>query len=382
MKCKSLRISHEEMLHAKVQNELDSKSTLVTFFANMEAPDENLTSAIKQCFPESVVIGCSSAGHFIDDEITDDDFVVGIMRFDSTRIEHFSSRLEASEHSFKTGEDIARHLMAPDLKAIFILSEGLLVNGSELVNGINKITNESVVVTGGLAGDGSRFEETWIFDDGKVESGAVVAVGFYGDDFMVAHGSAGGWDKFGVARKVTRSSDNILYELDGKPALTLYKEYLGERASGLPATGLLFPLALTIKRDEFEEQVVRTILSVDEENNSLTFAGDVPEGATAQLMRSNFDRIIDGASKSATQIRQFDDFEHVDDGMILAISCVGRRLVLGERTEDELEVIHEQMPDSCHQIGFYSYGELSPNQSGRCSLHNQTMTLTFLSEKS
>ena len=233
-----------------------------------------------------------------------------------------------------------------------------------------------------MLGESSRFEETWIFDDGKVESGAVVAVGFYGDDFMVAHGSAGGWDKFGVARKVTRSSDNILYELDGKPALTLYKEYLGERASGLPATGLLFPLALTIKRDEFEEQVVRTILSVDEENNSLTFAGDVPEGATAQLMRSNFDRIIDGASKSATQIRQFDDFEHVDDGMILAISCVGRRLVLGERTEDELEVIHEQMPDSCHQIGFYSYGELSPNQSGRCSLHNQTMTLTFLSEKS
>lgn len=380
MKSKSFKLTPDELLQNAERHPDDSNTTLVTFFANCEPPDAAKITAIKSRFPDSIVIGCSSAGHFLDDELSDDDYVFGVMRFDSTQIKHISQTLEATDCSFEAGQDLARKLEGSALKSIFLLSEGLIVNGSELVRGINSIVDDKVVVTGGLAGDGSRFEKTWIFDDGEVESGAIVAVGLYGDKFQVAHGSAGGWDKFGVARKVTKSASNVLFELDGKPALKLYKEYLGERASGLPATGLLFPLALTIKHDGFEELVVRTILAVDEEQDSLTFAGDIPEGANAQLMRANFDRIVDGASKSAGQISQIHDLDGVDNGMIIAISCVGRRLVLGEHTEDELEVIREQMPKTCEQVGFYSYGELSPNLSGRCSLHNQTMTLTLFCE--
>ena len=69
----------------------------------------------------------------------------------------------------------------------------------------------------------------------------------------------------------------MLYELDGRPALALYKEYLGDRASGLPATALLFPLAVRSDRSA-TRRTVRTILGIDEEQQSMTFAGDVPEG--------------------------------------------------------------------------------------------------------
>ena len=72
----------------------------------------------------------------------------------------------------------------------------------------------------------------------------MVAVGLYGEHVKLGHGSKGGWDTFGPERIVTKSDGNVLYELDDKPALALYKEYLGDRAAGLPGSALLFPLAL------------------------------------------------------------------------------------------------------------------------------------------
>jgi hypothetical protein len=158
----------------------------------------------------------------------------------------------------------------------------------------------------------------------------------------------------------------------------LYKRYLGDRASGLPATALLFPLALRSGSSD-PKVLVRTVLSVNEENQSMTFAGDVMQGHLAQLMRANFDRLIDGASQAALHTRSAADVPGRET-LSIAISCVGRRLVLGERTEEELEAALDDLPEGTKQIGFYSYGEISPYTTGQCDLHNQTMTLTTISE--
>jgi hypothetical protein len=182
----------------------------------------------------------------------------------------------------------------------------------------------------------------------------------------------------GPEREVTRSDANVLYELDGHPALDLYKEYLGEQADGLPATGLLFPLAIR-NEAEADGNTVRTILAVNENDHSITFAGDIPQGSYVRLMRANFDRLIDGAADAASVINA----QSYTSGPILnvAISCVGRRLVLGPRTEEEIEAVLEAMPKGTQQIGYYSYGEISPLASGQCDLHNQTMTLTAIWEQ-
>ena len=192
----------------------------------------------------------------------------------------------------------------------------------------------------------------------------------------VGHGSRGGWDIFGPERTVTRARDNVLYELDGRPALALYKEYLGERAAGLPATALRFPLALR-ERGGDSKVLVRTVLSVEERDQSMTFAGSVPEGHKAQLMRANFERLIEGASEAALRAKGND----TDAGTLaIAISCVGRRLILGERVEEEIEAVLDELPAGTRQIGFYSYGEIAPFAAGHSDLHNQTMTLTTISE--
>jgi hypothetical protein len=363
---------------ASLPAQLDSPQTLVLAFgasglADQPAPLLELVHA----FPRSHVLGCSTSGEIHDTSLKDDSVSVAVVRFDRTALRRAEASVAQPEDSFAAGEAIARALAAPDLRGIFLLSDGLNVNGSELVRGLTSVLPPEVVVTGGLAGDGARFERTWTLTGDGPRTRLISAVGIYGDAARIGHGSRGGWDIFGLERKVTRSKGNVLYELDGKPALALYKEYLGERSAGLPATALLFPLALRASRDS-DQQVVRTVLAIDERTQSMTFAGDIPEGSLARLMRANFDRVIQGAGDAGLAAANVG----AEGGPVLAIaiSCVGRRLVLGERTEEEIEAVKDVLPRGAAQIGFYSYGEISPHGFGSCDLHNQTMTLTTICE--
>ncbi len=358
---------------------LDSKNTLVLVFGassflDATGPIDELIHA----YPQAQVMGCSTAGEIFGTQVQDDSLSVAVMQFERTRVASAGTHVSAASDSYQAGELIARQLKAPDLVAVFVLSNGTTINGSELVRALNHEFEGKVVVTGGLAGDGDRFARTWVIHGGQVTEDSLAAVGLYGEHIEVRHGSKGGWDVFGPQRLVTRSEGNVLYELDGRPALDLYKEYLGDLVSGLPSSALLFPLALSEDRDS-QKTIVRTILGVDENAHSLTFAGDIPIGYYAQLMKANFDRLIDGASEAALMAGS--QVAAADSPILsVAISCVGRRLVLNERTEEELEATLEALPQGVSQVGFYSYGEISPYTSGTCDLHNQTMTLTTLRE--
>ncbi len=370
--------------HSNIPAELaafDSENSLLLLFGASHLIDRpELIQQVMAACPRSQAIGCSTSGEIHGAEISDDSLVVAAVRFEKTRLLTTHAAVHSPKDSYAAGRAIAAGLQQPSLRGLLVLSDGLNVNGSELVKGLNDTLGGAVVVTGGLAGDGTDFKRTWVIKDRAPQSGYVTAVGFYGDHVRLSHGSKGGWDKFGPERRVTKSTGNILYELDGRPALQLYKEYLGDRAAGLPATGLLFPLAIR-SSDTDGKVLVRTILAVDEAAQSMTFAGDLPEGVLAQLMRANFDRLIQGASEAATLT--LDDQQNAGSTsptLSIAISCVGRRLVLGERTEEEIEATLEILPNGSRQVGFYSYGEISPYASGACDLHNQTMTLTTIAE--
>lgn len=357
---------------------LDSQNTLVVVFGASKGSQISLAlQDINAAYSKSVIVGASSAGEILGEELHENSLVVAVLAFTSTRIKKIAHKISSNKSSFDDGSFIASALLEDDLKAIFVLSDGLAINGSQLSKGINSVLPEGVVVTGGLAGDDDRFENTWVIVDGNMQSHQITAVGLYGHDIRVAHGSKGGWDKLGLARKVTRSSDNVLYEIDNQPALEIYKQYLGDKANGLPATGLLFPLELDEPYSKGETKV-RTILAVNEQEQSITFAGDIPEGSYVTLMKANYDRLVDGASAAAECI---DMRDHVNEDICcIAISCVGRRLVLKQRTEEELEATLDILPQQTTQVGFYSYGEISPLTNGNCDLHNQTMTLTLLWE--
>lgn len=363
--------------------DLDSEQTLVLIFAAPEflhnpQPIKEIASAYKK----AKILGCSSAGEIFGAHIYDHSLSVVVAKFDKTKIKIAKAKVKNNEDSFSAGESITQQLLSDDLNGIFVLSDGLNINGSELVKGLNSLAPDSLVITGGLAGDGSDFKHTWTIFNGEILTDHVIAAGLYGDHIQIGHGSRGGWDIFGPLRRITRSSKNVLYELDHRPALQLYKEYLGDRADQLPASGLLYPLAIRDMSSNDQTPLVRTILGIDEKSHSLIFAGDMPTGYHAQLMRANFDRLITSANEAGETARKKMQGENKSEkpALIISISCVGRRLLLGERTEEETESTLESFPSGSTQIGFYSYGELSPLATPDCKLHNQTMTLTTYAE--
>ncbi len=355
----------------------NKQALILVFGASSYHDHQEPLRQLEAACPGAVLAGCSTSGEILDDTVQDESLTATLIRFRATELRQATAPVKAANRSFHAGLSLAQQLEAPDLRGVLVFSDGLCVNGSELVRGLNAGLPDEVVVTGGLAGDGDRFERTWVLSDQGLRSGQITAVGLYGDAVRIGHGSKGGWDIFGIQRRVTRSEANVLFELDGKPALDVYKDYLGEKAADLPASALLFPLSLQLEDGSEEESVVRTVLSVDEEARSMTFAGDLPEGSIVQLMRANFDRLIEGASEAALMTGGAGTEQEV---LSIAISCVGRRLILGERIEEELEAALETLPAGTRQVGFYSYGEISPYASGRCSLHNQTMTLTTICE--
>ncbi len=363
---------------------LAQSAQLVLVFGSTTALGNSpIVDSIRTSYPAAHLLGCSTAGEICGTEVSDDSVVVTAIHFEHTQLRAAEVSLDANLNSQQAGEFLAHALphslgagaSVEDLVHVLVLSDGLSVNGSDLARGLMRNLPAGVAVTGGLAGDGARFSETLVLKSGIPQKGAIAAVGLYGKRLKIGFGSLGGWDPFGPERLVTRATGNVLFELDGRPALGLYKEYLGEHAKGLPATGLLFPLS--VRTSPEATPLVRTILAVDEAQQSMTFAGDVPEGAYARLTKANVERLVDGAEGAARASRA----DEVAPELALLISCVGRKLVLKQRVEEEVEGVRNILGEKAALTGFYSYGEIAPFSRGeRSELHNQTMTITTFAE--
>ncbi|MDD3878662.1 MAG: FIST N-terminal domain-containing protein [Syntrophomonas sp.] len=332
---------------------------------------------IKGFYPGAHIFGCSTAGEICGTSVFEDSIVITALEFEHTRIEGRQVPLSQVQNSLQAGKYLASSLTHEDLSHVLLLSDGLHVNGSELLQGLTSSLPPGIAITGGMAGDKISFEETLVFWDAPPAPDTMAVLGFYGKHIRVGCGSMGGFDPFGPQRLITRSAANVLYEMDGRSALELYKKYLGEYADGLPATGVFFPLSISGK--QIAGNLVRTILKVNEEDQSLTFGGDVPTGAFARMMKANLDRLIDGAVGAAET--SLSAVNGVSPELAILISCFGRRAVLKQRIEEEVEAVSDVLGSGSILTGFYSYGEISPFKPGEKSVfHNQTMTITTLRE--
>ncbi|MEX1366444.1 MAG: FIST N-terminal domain-containing protein [Nannocystaceae bacterium] len=340
--------------------------------------DADALSVVREHYPHALLAGCSTAGEIHETSVSDDGLVTTAIRLDDGHCTLARVRLAEFPSNHAAAQALAAQLPIEGLVHVLVFSEGLQVNGTELTAGLDGALPRGVTVTGGLSGDGSRFGRTVVCADDTGRGGEVVAVGLYGPRLRVGYGSLGGWDAFGPERVITRAEGSVLYELDGRPALDLYEEYLGEHAAGLPATGLLFPLMVR-SPSAGQGGVVRTLVATDPQARSVTFVGEMVQGHHARLMKANFDRLIDGALGAAQHALH--GLQTPGAELALLVSCVGRRLVLRQRTEEELEAVREVVGPDTVLSGFYSYGEICPPDiKADCELHNQTMTVTTLRE--
>lgn len=350
---------------------------LVLVFGSTIALQQS-AEALANASPQAIRLGCSTAGEITPEGVQDQTLVVTALRLEKTTVRQTSTRLVNMEDSLDAGTRLAQGLPLDGLRAVMIFGQGVHINGSAVILGMTKILGTDIPITGGLAGDGGAFQQTYVLDSEGVSSDRLTCIGLYGEDLVFSHGSFGGWMPFGPARKVTRCENNVLYELDGEPALEVYKRYLGDHAKDLPASGLLFPFAM-LGSDHNEVGLTRTILGVDESSGSLTLAGDIDPNGFLKLMHASTDSLVDGAEAAAQAAKDMHTAR--DSGLVLLVSCVGRKLVMGGRVDEEVEAVGEVFGQHATLTGFYSYGEISPFiKEMSCKLHNQTMTVTYLAE--
>lgn len=354
------------------------KNPLVLIFGNRYALEsDKIFEEAKDLYPDGHIVFGTTSGEILSNKVYDESIVLTAIEFEKSSFKVVRENMQTHDMNVEElGHSLVASLPKENLKHTFIISEGTNVNGSGLIKGLEAKLGSKVSISGGLCGDDSRFERTMASYNENPKECEVVCIGFYGDTLEITSANYGGWTGFGPQRTITKSKNNILYELDGKPALDLYKLYLGEKADGLPEAALLYPLS--VHKPDSKEVIVRTILNIDEENNAMILAGDVPEGSKVQLMMSTVDDIAEGAAVAGEYAMR--DRKNNPE-LALLVSCVGRKLVLDQRTEEEVEEVIGVIGDSTKVIGFYSYGEMAPFAGQQeCKLHNQTMTLTLFSE--
>ncbi len=338
--------------------------------------ERNFASQLQKRYPNAQIVGCTTSGEITGDGVFDDSVHITAMLWERSQLRFIAKAVNSMEQSHALGAQIANELLAPDLKGLFVLSDGLNVNGSELVEGLQEVL-PNVPITGGLAGDAAQFSKTLLLNNDKIQDRIVIAVGIYGKDAIVTSGALGGWKPYGPPRRITRAVKNVVYELDNKPALPLYKMYIGYYANQLPASGLNFPFAIM---DDKNVNVIRTLLAINEKDNSLTFAGNIAEGSTVRFLKSDHDQLVVGASEAARQILQ-KDVNINDKALAICVSCVGRKLVMEDQVSDEVFAVQRLLGMQTGITGFYSNGEIcSGEDDGHSLLHNQTMTIAYLSE--
>lgn len=350
---------------------------LVLLFGDADTlKSESVFDELKKLYPNAQIIGASSAGNILGSEVRSSPVIATAVQFQKGHINTATVDFSVGDDIEGISEQLISQLLEEDLKHIFILSDGLNINGSALVRGINKIT-EKISTTGGMAGDGNRFQETLVISNAPAKQCRIVAVGFYGEGFSISSGCFAGWSEFGGDRLVTKSSGSVVYELDNAPALDVYKKHIGSYADDLPNSGMRFPLSIKLKKDDPE--VIRTLLDINEEDKSIIFAGDVPEGYTVRLMKPHIDMLIDGAKMAAEEVNKVNK----NQALGLVVSCTGRKIIMNDLVEEELETLEEILGKNVQLAGFYSYGEIAPfsNDLFTCELHNQTMTLTAIYEQ-
>jgi len=375
MKIDSLKCIDDSWQVSESQIDNKEDANIVFLFGDSDAVESATNfEAVKAMYPNADIVGTSSSGNIQGIEISDAAII-------GTAIQFEKARTEISIVDFTSADDVEQQagamidqLPKENLKHVFVLSEGMLINGSDLVRGLNSKAI-GFTISGGMAGDGERFETTLIIANEVARKNRAVAIGFYGD-VTISTAYHAGWSPFGDDKIVTKSRKNVLLELNNRPALEIYKEYLGEFAEDLPYSGMRFPL--NIKANEESDPVIRTLLAIDEEENSIIFAGDIPEGYIARLMKPDMDVLIDGSEVFTKDI----SIPNTNTALGLTVSCVGRRVVMKELIEEELESINEVLGDNVYLSGFYSYGEISPfhDDQQTCQLHNQTITLTAVYE--
>lgn len=364
-------------LGERLIHKLGQKPDVCWLFCSAQKDVKNLLKGVHDVVNTDNLLGCTTDGEISSEGLSSGSAVlVGIV---TDRIDfHLSAVENLSRNCESAGRKLALGL-PKSTRYLQLFSDGITGNGCAILRGISSVFGEDLPVSGGTAGDDGRFVQTWQFAGSRMLTDAAVAVGFSGD-FQLGIGLKSGWTSIGLTKTVTASSGNKLFELNGEPALKVYERFLGKYAHKLPSIGVEYPLGLIRLGEHMGEtdySLLRATMSVNREEGSITFAGEIPEGAEVSLTCGDIASVLH-ASEEAARLA-LSDLGDARVAMIFCYSCMARKIVLGSRTGEEIALIRQAIGLHLPIAGFYTYGEYSPMRCHSASfLHNETATVSVI----
>lgn len=358
--------SEEKLLTYIKQNDIvDDDKLLIQIFTANNSLDFifELTKFFKKNFPKSSLIGSTTDGEICDGKVTIDSTVISFTIFNKTTLKTYITN--EFENYFEAGKDLAINLVTNDTKVLISFIDGLSGNGEEYLNGINAI-NKKIIVAGGLAGDNSKFEKTFVFTKEKILEHAIVGVALKSTELDVYTDYSFDWQAIGKKLTITHAIGNRVFTIEDKTAVEAYTYYLGkEVGEKLPKVGIEFPLII----QNNNLNIARAAIA-KEEDGSLIFAGNLKIGDKVRFGCADFDSIFNQTQEHLDKLTNHQCVES-----IFIYSCMARRRFIPDIIETETLVYNEISPTS----GFYTYGEFFSLGENKLLL-NQSMTVLALSE--
>lgn len=341
----------------------DEKNLLVQVFSSELDKNilENLLQEIQEITPQAKIIGATTDGEILENEVSTDKIILSVTSFEKATL---SVAMQINEdNTYECGVKIAKKLIQDDTKVLFLFLDGIHGNGEVFLNGVKSISNE-ITIAGGMAGDAGQFKNTYVLsNEGIIYKGAV-GISVNSQNLHIKTSYSFNWQEIGKPLTITKAEANHVYEIDGKSPVEIYTQYLGiDIAELLPAKGVEFPLIL--ERDGIK--IARAVLG-KEDDGSLIFAGNLRVGDKVHFGYGNSSMIL----KDSLCIK--DNLSSINVESIFVYSCMARRRFLEKSISLELTPLANIAPTS----GFFTYGEFF--KSNNCELLNQTMTVIAMSE--
>lgn len=346
-----------------------TKPSAVIVFASVFFEPKKVSVGINEATGGVPVFGCSSSGEIIND--LSKSKTVAVMVIASDTISFAAAAAEGpNPDGFMLGQKIAKLVKEvageTPLKAMLMLTDSLTMNGGDAVRGAVEGMGPNVPIIGGAAGDDFQFIKTFQYVNSGTYSGSIAGMGLGGEGLALGLGARHGWMPIGLPMEVTRANGPVLYEVSGRPAVSVYEEYFEKKAEDLrkqPLAQVAITYPLGIKIEGRDEYLLRDPLTVGEDG-SITCSAEIPEGSKIRLMIGSRDRAIDAAKYAAERL--MDDFkaQTASPKAVIAFNCIAREKLYSGRANEEIAEVRRIIGMDVPLIGFYTYGEIGPLDGG------------------
>lgn len=358
--------------------ELGRPPDLVITFVSGHLDIEAAVAGLRSQLPEGTpLVGCSS-----DVEVDTRGAIRGSVAALGLSLPGITARTfqvpANPDDKYAVGRAVGELLAGTQPCVVIAFPDVLEGNATGFLEALSQAIGPKVPIIGGAPGDGARFQRTFTILDGTIQRSGASGVALYGP-IEVAVAALSGYVPLGAARTVTaRAASNVLLELDGRSALEVYREYLGDRASEMPGVSIEFPIAVMAPAQgdasiPSEIQLVRAVFAIDEARGALILGGDVPERAVIRVARAVREHIVRGAQECVTRALTAMPAPE----LALVFSCASRIIAMGARYRDECRGAFAALPTALTKFGFYTFGELSP-LDGVNHHHESTFTVALL----